>query len=619
MAKEYQISWLKVIGITLLLVIVIALLFIVVPKNKSNANTTSSTFINNINMMKQAGFEYFQGSNLPNSVGETNRITLDEMINTNLIIDFTTIEDKTCNKSDSYIQATKTLDNEYALKVSLNCEDKSDYIVTTIANDIVCTDCNITNNGSKPSTSDESNNTPVVNNYNYYGDTAYKDNAKEKEDTITKTTYTTINTNYNIKYINSCRYCITDDCKNDCMSEVYYTVNFDPDGGSFVPRQIVKQGNYAKYSTTYREGYEFLGWYLNGYKYDFNTPVYKRITLVAKWKKIENDNKKNIYVVDFDSNGGSYVPSQRVEEYDTVKRPNNPTKKCYDFGGWYLDKNLTNRYNFSSSVTKNFTLYAKWIPNDTCKNMYRVTFNSNGGSYVSHQDVMEGDTAYRPSNPTRSGYTFIGWYTSNSFSSLYNFNSAVRRNITLYARWEKDEVKYNKYCKIEKQRYNSWSYTSYRNNMSPYTYNWTIKFDKLTNARNVKISNVNYVSDYNRFYYEYSTDRGISMVGENGSYSGGKNINSGSMMKQYSLKHNNFNKSLSKAYFNGFNWYTNASVTVFNYSGVSKYYLSSINNYVYFVPFTFDVEYTNLNNCVTDKASNSSNYRNYEVVSSYYR
>ena len=88
------------------------------------------------------------------------------------------------------------------------------------------------------------------------------------------------------------------------MSEVYYTVNFDPDGGSFVPRQIVKQGNYAKYSTTYREGYEFLGWYLNGYKYDFNTPVNSSIVLIANWEKKESV-KPNVkeFKIFFDFNG----------------------------------------------------------------------------------------------------------------------------------------------------------------------------------------------------------------------------------------------------------------------------------------------------------------------------
>lgn len=633
MEKEYKISWLKVLGITLLIVIVIALFFLIMPKNKSNATSTeiSNNYINNINMMKQAGFEYFQGSNLPVSVGESNRISLNEMINTNLIIDFT--EGYTCNKEDSYIQATKTLDNEYAMKVSLNCEDKSDYIVTTIANDVVCTDCNQDNkSNSAPVYNDNySDNTgsngtgTVVNNYYYnnssngnsnnnsysgnYSNSGSKSYRSEKT-TIYKTITTTTRTD-NIRYVNNCD-------NNDCRSEIYYTVNFDSMGGSYVARQIVKQGSTAVYMPSYKTGYKFLGWYLNGEKYDFATPVYKRITLIAKWQKIDEDEKNNIYDVDFDSNGGSYVRPERVEENHYVIRPNNPTKACYDFGGWYLDKNLTRRYNFNTPVTKDFTLYAKWIPNDTCKNIYTVRFVSNGGTSVSSQRVEAGDRAYKPSNPTRSGYRFIGWYTSNSFTNFYNFNNAVYRNITLYAKWEKDEVLYHTYCKKVKERFYSWSYTSYRSNMSPYSYDWTIKFDNLTNAKNVKITNLNYVSDYSTFLYEYANNRRISMVGENGAYRVFGGTLTSRDVREYSLKGNNFAMNLSNPYKSGSSWYTNAYVTVRNYNGATKYYYSAINGYIYFVPFYFDIEYTNLNNCVKDKASNSSRYSNYEIVKTYY-
>jgi uncharacterized repeat protein (TIGR02543 family) len=65
---------------------------------------------------------------------------------------------------------------------------------------------------------------------------------------------------------------------------------------------------------------------------------------------------------------------------------------------------------------------------------YTVTFNSQGGSAVSAQTVTPGGIATEPT-PTRSGYTFGGWYTASTDGSKYNFSSAVTGNITLYARW----------------------------------------------------------------------------------------------------------------------------------------------------------------------------------------
>ena len=56
-----------------------------------------------------------------------------------------------------------------------------------------------------------------------------------------------------------------------------------------------------------------------------------------------------------------------------------------------------------------------------------VTFNTNGGSYVSHQDVMEGDTAYRPNNPTKACSRFVGWYTNSSLTNLSQLVTTILR------------------------------------------------------------------------------------------------------------------------------------------------------------------------------------------------
>jgi uncharacterized repeat protein (TIGR02543 family) len=64
-----------------------------------------------------------------------------------------------------------------------------------------------------------------------------------------------------------------------------------------------------------------------------------------------------------------------------------------------------------------------------------VTFNSNGGSAVTAQTVDFGTAVARPTNPTRTGHTFDGWFVNTGFTNLYDFTTPVITNITLFAKW----------------------------------------------------------------------------------------------------------------------------------------------------------------------------------------
>lgn len=66
------------------------------------------------------------------------------------------------------------------------------------------------------------------------------------------------------------------------------------------------------------------------------------------------------FVVKFETNGGSSIASVIVKKDELLKTPEVPTKKGFYFDGWYTDKELTEKYDFSTPVTKSFTLYAKW-------------------------------------------------------------------------------------------------------------------------------------------------------------------------------------------------------------------------------------------------------------------
>ena len=143
--------------------------------------------------------------------------------------------------------------------------------------------------------------------------------------------------------------------------------------------------------------------------------------------------------VTFDPQGGSPTPdSQQVEKGKVATNPTKqPTKDGYIFTGWYTEKECKNKYDFSTAVEKDITLYAGWeaIP-------YTVTFDPQGGSPTpDSQQVEKGKVATEPTNPTKNGYTFTGWYTEKECKNKYNFSTAVEDNKTLYAGWE--AIQYN--------------------------------------------------------------------------------------------------------------------------------------------------------------------------------
>ena len=67
------------------------------------------------------------------------------------------------------------------------------------------------------------------------------------------------------------------------------------------------------------------------------------------------------FTIKFETNGGSKIADVKVERNGLLTEPVAPTKEGFDFAGWYTDKALTAKYDFSTPVTKSFTLYAKWI------------------------------------------------------------------------------------------------------------------------------------------------------------------------------------------------------------------------------------------------------------------
>ena len=102
----------------------------------------------------------------------------------------------------------------------------------------------------------------------------------------------------------------------------------------------------------------------------------------------------------------------------------------YTFGGWYTDEACTKAYDFAAPVTGNMTLYAKWTINT-----YTVSFDSLGGSSIDTKTTDYNTTITKPENPTKTGYTFAGWYTDYDCTKTYDFAAPVTGDMILYAKW----------------------------------------------------------------------------------------------------------------------------------------------------------------------------------------
>lgn len=186
--------------------------------------------------------------------------------------------------------------------------------------------------------------------------------------------------------------------------------------------------------TPVQDGYTLLGWYVDGDAsqtlVSSNMPITADTKLQAKWEK-------GIWLT-YDANAGTdtvdNLPAAHKPEKNAtfVVSSMEPTRTGYMFLGWSLNKDATvAAYVGGDTITNNgesFTLYAIWQIN-TCT----VTFDSNGGSAVNPQTVNYGAKATKPTDPTRDGYAFLGWYNGNT---AFDFDTPITDAITLTAKWQ---------------------------------------------------------------------------------------------------------------------------------------------------------------------------------------
>ena len=240
--------------------------------------------------------------------------------------------------------------------------------------------------------------------------------------------------------------------------------------GSTVTRYRTYASYYGKLPTPTRTGYTFAGWYTaaSGGSKITSTNVYGsgNTTLFAHWTP-------NTYTVSYSLGGGTqgtYLPTSWT--YDVAQQISNPTRTGYTFDGWTASglststavygtsSNPTTKWSSASTKVKassatgalyfknlrttsgTITLTANWTINQ-----YDLNFDANGGSVsVQERPLNYGDQYGTLPTPTRTGYTFNGWFTAASGGNQVSATTTMgASDTTIYAHWTANTytVKFN--------------------------------------------------------------------------------------------------------------------------------------------------------------------------------
>ena len=145
----------------------------------------------------------------------------------------------------------------------------------------------------------------------------------------------------------------------------------------------------------------------------------------------------------------------------TISSNTSNTEIYYTTNGQTASSSYTksHRYKKPFTISKKTTIKAiavkdtYWNSDQTSKTVdgrvYTVNFKSNGGSSVSKQYVQYNKAIKKPSNPKRSKYTFVGWYTDSKLTKAWDFNTKIKSGKTLYAKWKKISLKQAVISKVQ--------------------------------------------------------------------------------------------------------------------------------------------------------------------------
>lgn len=201
-----------------------------------------------------------------------------------------------------------------------------------------------------------------------------------------------------------------------------------------------------------KDGYDLVGWFTaadGGTQISQTTKVTATTTYYAHWTP-------KTYTITYKNQGEStFAGSEHIDTpnphptthtFNAATTLNGATRKHYTFGGWYKTVSCTGTVvtEIPASTSKNITLYAKWTEKD-----YTITYLDKDGAPFSGVQGAGAPMKHTYGaatalvDPSKEGYTFLGWYTSEDCSTEPVTSlgaTAYTADITLYAKWKQNKV-----------------------------------------------------------------------------------------------------------------------------------------------------------------------------------
>lgn len=233
-----------------------------------------------------------------------------------------------------------------------------------------------------------------------------------------------------------------------------YMVLFNSQGSS-TPFQFVYEGDKAtKPSNPFWQGHTFDNWYTDASfttLFDFNTAITNDITLYGKFtinqyywdvNEVLDGTKNNVDLhVTFDVYLDNILYFTQIDDFYQ--------KLNYNTLVEIKNVKVADNYSYDGLVSGTLKGRVSGVASHDCTNFkistaiyYTVQFNTGDGSTVQSQTILINKKATKPTDPTYSGYNFKGWYTNSNYTNTFDFNTAITKDITLYAKWEKQVVYY---------------------------------------------------------------------------------------------------------------------------------------------------------------------------------
>ena len=239
-------------------------------------------------------------------------------------------------------------------------------------------------------------------------------------------------------------------------TSINYSITYNLNGSTAAPAtNSGNPGSYTIESATItlaspsRNGYAFNGWFTTS-TFDEGTAVttipagsHEDMVLFAKWSL-------NTYTITYNLNGSTAAPatnnSSNPTSY-TIESATialaNPSRTGYTFGGWYTSSDFTASTKITSITTGSTgdkILYAKWSTDG-----YTITYNLNGSAAAPATNNSANPGFYTVetgtitlANPSRTGYTFGGWFTTSTFdegTTVTTIPAGSHEDKVFYAKW----------------------------------------------------------------------------------------------------------------------------------------------------------------------------------------